>query len=141
MKSLLVLCVIGMLLLITGCSSIFTPENSGTLAGKSLYIAYLKVSENKDVEFKEKVEKLWTFVNTINSKDDLVASYDMLKEKFNDCINSKELSEADKKILISVSNDILDKISTVINDSFVSNDVGIQFLIGVRDGVNSMISI
>lgn len=141
MKSLLMLIAIGMLFLVTGCSSIFTPENTGIIAGKGLYITYVKVSEGKDKEFKEKVEELWVFVNTINSKDDLIASYDTLKSKLNDCINSKELSEADKKILVSISNDILDKVATVINDSFMSNEEGIQFLVGIREGVNSMIEI
>lgn len=140
MKKIYMLFFIVAIFFIAGCSSMFNSETSGIIAGKGLYIAYEKVSENKDAEFKEKVTSLWTYVNNINSTDDLTSSYNILKEKVDDCINSQELSDSDKKILKSISDDILNKVSSIINDKLSSNEDGVQFLLGVREGVNSMIS-
>ncbi len=139
MKKLLTWLFVGLSsLILTGCVSTFTPETNGIIAGKLLYTTYSKVETTQDEEFKEKVEKLWTEINKIETTDDLQAKYDELSIQFEDIINSQDLSDADKKILTSVAHDILDKIKTVLDEHVLQGD-GLDYLIGVREGVNSMI--
>ena len=114
-------------------------ETTGVTTGKILYVTYVKVAEGQDAEFKEKVSALWKVVNAITSEDDLQISYDNLDAQFKAILDSSDkLSDSDKQILVSIANDILNKVKDVIQNNFTDND-GIEFLLGVRDGVNSMI--
>ena len=123
-----------------GCASTaFEPETTGVTTGKILYVTYVKVAEGQDAEFKEKVSALWKVVNAITSEDDLQISYDNLDAQFKAILDSSDkLSDSDKQILVSIANDILNKVKDVIQNNFTDND-GIEFLLGVRDGLNSMI--
>lgn len=141
MKKMLLLigtiCLIG--LFGSGCTSIFTPENIGYIAGKSLAITYLQVSDNMNAEFNKKVNFLWTQIDQIETTDDLVALYKNLQLSFDDILADKNLTVKDRELLYSMAKDILDKVSAVINNDFTQTD-GLDFLIGVREGVRSIVN-
>lgn len=128
------------IVLFTGCiSTQFSPETQGVVTGKLLYTTYVKVAKTQDAEFSIKVEKLWSLVNSIQSTDDLNVKYEELNKQFTDILQSKGLDDVDVVILSSVANDVLSKVKSVVTDNFTMDSTGIQFLLGVRTGVNSMI--
>lgn len=139
-RELLVLLLVGVFSIFgSGCSTIFTPENTGYIAGKSLAITYMNVSSNMDDEFKDKVNFLWTQIDNIQTTDDLIVVYQNLQLKFDDILADQNLTVENRKLLYSIAKDILDKVSSVINDNFTHTE-GLDFLIGVRSGVRSIVN-
>lgn len=140
LKTVMLMIISVSLLFVAGCATAsFEPTNAGISTGKILYVTYVKVAESQDAEFKEKVSALWKVVNAITSEDDLKLSYETLNAQFKAILDdSDKLTTADKQILVSVANDILNKLKDVIQNNMTDSD-GIDFLIGIRDGVNSMI--
>lgn len=139
-KKIFMMCMAAVMLAIvgTGCASVaFTPEATGVTTGKILYVAYVRVAQDNK-EIKDKVEKLWVVVNAITTEGDLKISYETLDKQFKDIINTDKLSESDKQIVVALANDILNRVKSVIDNNMTNSD-GIAFLIGVRDGVNSML--
>lgn len=141
MKHIIVLVVALFTVLVvgTGCSSIFTPSNMGNATGRAVYLGYVKVAEGKDKAFTEKVNALWTEVNKLETIDDLVSSADKLSTSFDSVIESKELSDGDRESLKALKAMVIDKVKEVMNSTFTSNTEAIDFLVGVRAGVNAMI--
>ena len=119
-----------------GCST-FTPESTGELVGKSMYITYVKISNDKPDEFKAKVSDLWNEVDSIESTNDLKEVYLGLQSKFDVILEDSSLSDLDKKIILDLSNSILSKVNEVLENNFTQGD-GLDFLIGVRNGIRSL---
>ena len=119
-----------------GCST-FTPESTGELVGKSIYITYVQISKDKPDTFKAKVSDLWNEVDSIESTNDLKEVYLGLQSKFNVILEDSSLSDTDKKVILALSNSILDKVNEVLENNFTQGD-GLDFLIGVRNGIRSL---
>lgn len=120
----------------TGCSSVFNATTAGEATGAAIYIGYTKVSENKDQAFKDKVIVLWSEVNTLETIEDLVGSADKLSAAFDEVIASKELSDSDKATLMALKTSVTDKVKAIMDETFTSNSEAVDFLVGVRSGVN-----
>lgn len=134
------ICSMFVLVGMTGCMSpAFSPEAQGIVTGKLLYTAYARVAASKGETFRTKVEVLWGIVDSISSTEQLNTMYDQLNKQFTEILTDKGLSEGDAKLLASVANDVLTKVKTVVDDKFAYDSDGVQFLIGVREGVDSMI--
>lgn len=140
-KEVVWMAAIGMMTLMTGCSSVFTPIVAGNATGKAIYIGYTKVSENKSAEFKQKVVDIWNIIDKIETKDQLVSSMNLLDKKFEELLASKELSASDIEIVKALYATVADKVKVILADSLTSNDQALEFLIGVRQGINDMIKL
>jgi len=135
------ICVFGLVLLTTGCSSVFTPATTGQATGRAIYIGYTRISETKSTEFKTRVAELWSTINAIETKEQLVGSMNILDVKFKELMSSKELSESDILIIQTLYATIADKVKLIMADSLTSNDQALEFLVGVRSGINEMIKL
>lgn len=130
------LCAVVACVTFSGCSSVFNANAAGQATGAAIYIGYTKVAENKDQSFKDKVNALWAEVNKLESIEDLVASADKLSASFDEVINSKEISDSDKATLLALKSSVTEKVKAVMNETFTSNSEAVEFLVGVRAGVN-----
>lgn len=126
---------------IAGCSTFDDPEYAGKLAGRSAYLIYERVAESKGSEFKGQVADIWTEVNKIDSVEDLTKASSILKPKFEATLKNQGLTDSETMLLQIAFQGIFDKIDAVTASTFEPNENGIKFLIGVRDGVNSMIKL
>lgn len=141
MKKMLLAPLVLVLVMIYGCSdlsSLYDPEFAGQMSGKAMFLVYTKVSANKDQDFKNKVNKFWASVNEIKTTDDLNVVYNKLDSQLADILQAKGLSKQEVELLLPLKNDILARVQNVLNNKFAFNDDGLKFLIGFRDGVNSL---
>ena len=126
--------------LVTGCASV-TPREAGIAAGTAAYLGYTHVALRKDDEFKKQVADIWAEVNRIETVGDLVASTASLTAKFDKVLENENLTEADKAVLLRLKSLLLSKVAEIIDSKVSTNASAVEFLAGVRQGVNEMIAL
>ena len=142
LKITCLLAVVSMAALFTGCSSNpFTPEVSGVFAGKALYLVYTRNIDKQPAEVKQKIEALWAEINKVEDVSDLAVVRTLVEERFEVILADSKLTEADRAVLGVIKDEICRKLDEVINAKLTSNKEGLEFLIGVRQGVNEMIAL
>ena len=125
---------------LTGCS-MFTPYNGGVVMGEAVYLGYSRVADRQDVVFRQNVADLWDEVNKLESISDLVNSMDRLLLSFDNVLASDRLSPADRAVLVSLRQSVVSRVEAVLASRIQSNQDAVDFLSGLRDGVNNMIAI
>lgn len=138
MKKIAVIALVSALL--AGCST-FTPYNSGVAMGEAVYLGYTRVAEKQDEEFRNKVKVLWEEVNSLESIDDLVACADRILFSFDTVINSEKLRDEDRVVLLLLRQSVMERVDAVVSSKLQSNEDAVEFLKGLREGVNRMIAI
>ena len=142
LKITCLLAVVSMAALFTGCSSNpFTPEVSGVFAGKALYLVYTRNIDKQPAEVKQKIEALWAEINKVEDVSDLAIVRTLVDERFEAILADSSLTESDQAVLMVIRNEICRKLDEVINSKLSSNKEGLEFLVGVRQGVNEMIAL
>lgn len=136
MKNLLLLLAVVSTFLLTSCAMSIGPEVAGEAAGKAILLGYNQIAEKKSPEFRQKVETLWAEVEAIGTIDELVNQMDHLEKAFNLVINDQNLTEEEALFLISFRNLITRKVKAIMRNKLQSNQEAIDFLIGVRNGVD-----
>lgn len=127
---------------LSGCAgSPFTPEVSGVFAGKALYLVYTRNIDKQPAEVKQKIEALWAEINKVENVSDLAVVRTLVDERFEVILADSKLTEADRAVLGVIKDEICRKLDEVINSKLSSNKEGLEFLIGVRQGVNEMIAL
>ena len=142
LKITCLLAVVSMAALFTGCSSNpFTPEVSGVFAGKALYLVYTRNIDKQPKTVKRKIYDLWAEINKVEDVSDLAVVRTLVEERFEVILADSKLTEADRAVLGVIKDEICRKLDEVINAKLTSNKEGLEFLIGVRQGVNEMIAL
>jgi len=127
---------------LSGCAgSPFTPEVSGVFAGKALYLVYTRNIDKQPAEVKQNIEALWAEINKVENVSDLAVVRTLVDERFEAILADSKLTEADRAVLGVIKDEICRKLDEVINSKLSSNKEGLEFLIGVRQGVNEMIAL
>lgn len=127
---------------LSGCAgSPFTPEVSGVFAGKALYLVYTRNIDKQPAEVKQNIEALWAEINKVEDVSDLAVVRTLMDERFEAILADSKLTEADRAVLGVIKDEICRKLDEVINSKLSSNKEGLEFLIGVRQGVNEMIAL
>ena len=127
---------------LSGCAgSPFTPEVSGVFAGKALYLVYTRNIDKQPAEVKQKIEALWAEINKVEDVSDLAVVRTLVDERFEAILADSKLTEADRAVLGVIKDEICRKLDEVINAKLTSNKEGLEFLVGVRQGVNEMIAL
>lgn len=141
MKKFLFLIVLSTVMFtLVGCkSTTFTPYEQGVVTGNAVYIGYARVAMKEDDEFKAKAAELWKTINEIQSYDDLAASVDKLTNAFDLCIKSDKLTPEEKVLCAVLKKKVCDKVGQVLANKLESNENAVEFLKGVRDGVNELV--
>ena len=143
MKHLSLIAILAVTITLVGCTgcttTTITPKDAGIAAGTAAYLGYERVAAKKDEEFQKKVANIWAQVNEIETVDDLVSKTDLLTVAFNEILEEKELSDADKALLIALEQLVLNKVKIIAAEKIGEKEEAIQFLLGVREGVNNMI--
>ena len=139
-KLLTALSALAIVSMSTGCSTVVsTPGTAGKFAGKALYVTYRHADMND--ETKKIVEELWEEIRAVNSVSELEIVRTALGKKFDEIISRSDISDADKVVMVMIKDDILSKVDAVINSKIESNADGVEFLCGVRDGIEEMLAI
>ena len=127
---------------LSGCAgSPVTPEVSGDFAGKALYLVYTRNIDKQPAEVKQKIEALWAEINKVEDVSDLAVVRTLMDERFEAILADSKLTEADRAVLGVIKDEICRKLDEVINAKLTSNKEGLEFLVGVRQGVNEMIAL
>lgn len=137
-KHFVIVFVLGMFLF-TGCATIFTPNNVGYISGKATYIAYTEIANRYGKNFTSKVNQIWSQINQIKSIEEVKKFKSDFESKFDSVISDNNISEVDKKKLVAIKNEIFKKLDQVFDKTFSADSDALEYLIGFRDGVNSMI--
>ena len=135
MTTFVVLCA--MALGFCGCST-FTPRSAGEAAGMAAYLGYQRVAADKDPEFQKSVAELWDAVDKIETIDDLRVAASMLADKYEAAMAKGKLNESELAMLNSIRDILLVKVEEALESKMASNKDAVEFLLGVRDGVNKM---
>lgn len=130
-----ILCVV----VLSGCQSAFGPRDLGNATGVSVYLGYQKVAEKQGEEFKKAAADLWTTIQCIETYDDLAESVDDITKMFDVCINNANLTPEEKALCIMLKKRITDKVGEVVANKLESNADATEFLLGVREGIATMV--
>lgn len=142
MKNLICLFAIAAFcLVITGCQSTFTPREFGNATGVSIYLGYTRVADKQGDEFKQSATKLWNTIQAIETYDDLAESVDEITKVFDECIASSDLTPEEQALCIMLKKRVTDKVAEVVANKLESNDDATEFLLGVREGIASMVEL
>ncbi|MBO4620380.1 MAG: hypothetical protein J5654_09755 [Victivallales bacterium] len=128
------------LLLATSCASTKTvaPYDYGVAVGSAAYLGYTHIAAKQDDDFRQKVAWLWAKVDAIDSTDNLAGDLAEIAGDFAELIDSDDLTEADKAALRALANMVLTKVDGKLADDAKSHPEAVEFLRGVRDGVDAM---
>lgn len=127
---------------LSGCTtSLSSPRVAGSFAGRAAYVTYTHVAAKQSEDVRRKVEELWAEINKVEQVSDLKVARVLVGERFDAVIADANLTPEERLILSSIKDEILAKIDEVIDGKLASNQDGVQFLVGVRDGVNAMIEL
>lgn len=141
MKHTVLFALICTFIFITGCQTSFTPRDYGNATGISIYLGYTRVAEKQDDDFKKAAEDLWMTIQSINTYDELAESVDKITKMFDVCINNSKLSKEEKVLCTMLKERITDKVGEVIANKLESNENATEFLLGVREGIASMVAL
>ena len=139
MKNLLILSAI-IVLFCTGCASSFSPNDCGRATGISIYLGYSRLAKKNDPILKKAVEDIWVTIETIETYDDLAESVDEITKVFDICIANSGLTPEERQLCIVLKKEITDKVGQVLANSLERNKDATEFLLGVRSGLEFMVS-
>ena len=120
MKKILCVMLLGLMVFASGCSTLTDPNFAGQMSGKAAYVVYSQVAAKQDQAFKDKVADLWKTVNEIKSTDQLKEYVSKLTTKFDAVINSDKLTDAQKKQLVAIKNDVVTKLQAEVDTLLTS---------------------
>lgn len=141
MKYAVLLALTCICIFVTGCQTSFTPRDYGNATGISIYLGYTRVAEKQGDDFKKAAGDLWLTIQSINTYDELSKSVDEITKMFDACINDTNLSQEEKALCIMLKKRITDKVGEVLNNKLESNENATEFLLGVREGIASMVAL
>ena len=141
MKHAILFALIGACILFTGCQTSFTPRDYGNATGISIYLGYTKIAEKQNDDFKKAAGDLWITIQSIDNYDELAESVDEITKMFDVCINNSNLSQEEKTLCIILKKRITDKVGEVLANKLESNENATEFLLGVREGIASMVAL
>ena len=140
MKKMIVLAAAFAAALMSGCAttSLSSPRLAGNFAGRAVYVTYARVADRQSEDVRSKVEQIWKEVNAVNDASDLNVVRTLIGDRFDAVIDDANLTAQEKQILKGVKDEMLAKVDEAIAGKAASNQEGLEFLLGVRDGVNAM---
>lgn len=141
MKKLFSIVIVAVLALV-GCTTTTTigPKAAGDAAGRATALAYVRIAEKQDQQFKDDVAAIWKKVNEIETVDDLVKSVDELNTAFDKVINNQNLKPEEKVLLMSMKDLVLEKVKEIIADKVTPDSEAAEFLYWFRFGVNQTLA-
>ena len=143
MKKLLYVLFVSVIasVIFTGCQSSITPRDLGNATGVSIYLGYQRVADKQGDEFKKSAAELWETIQKIDNYDDLTASVDEITKMFDACINDADLTPEEKALCILLKKRVTDKVAEVLANKLESNKDATEFLLGVREGIATMVAV
>ena len=122
-----------------GCSSIrqATPYEQGYAAGVAAYLAYERVAEGKDEEFRDTAAKAWEKVEAIDSTEHLATDAADIAALLVDLENYDGLTDAEKTALRAACAVMLVKLDQAAADGISTRPEIVEFLVGARAGVDA----
>lgn len=149
MAMLVALAVTGLFGTCTSCTSIqegikANPREAGYATGVAIYLAYDRASKDKSDEFKTTIAEAWTAINAMDlEKPDTAAAVNVAEAVLKASGKADKLdglTDAEKSVLATLANMLTSRLDKYIGDK-VGSEETVQFLAGVRDGVNTMIAL
>ena len=144
---LLILAGIGTATLFQSCTTVqeqikTNPKEAGYATGMALYLAYERASKDKSDEFKDTVAAVWKAVDSMDTNDTeaIVAAAEAILEAENKADALNNLTPAEKAVLASVAKMMLNRLDAYVGANLNSEDTK-EFILGVKDGVNTMIAL
>ena len=125
---------------LVGCQSAFGPRDLGNATGVSIYLGYNRVADKQGDDFKQAAAKLWETIQLIETYDDLSESLDEITKMFDVCINNSSLTPEEKALCVMLKKRVTDKVGEVIANKLESNADATEFLLGVREGIATMVA-
>lgn len=142
MKRTLAFCGLAAILLcLTACINTekpISPYDHGVAVGSAAYLGYTHIAAKQSPEFHEQVAALWAKVDAIDSTDNLASTLAGIVAEMTDLFKSDKLTEADRTALKALAAMILNRIDGKLAEEAKERPEAIEFLKGVRDGVNTM---
>ena len=126
---------------LVGCQSAFGPRDLGNATGVSIYLGYNRVAEKQGDDFKKAAADLWETIQLIETYDDLAESLDEITKMFDVCINNSSLTQEEKALCIMLKKRVTDKVGEVLANKLESNADATEFLLGVREGIETMVAL
>lgn len=138
---LLLVFVAGMML--TGCLGIssITPYDHGYAIGTAVYAGYQRIADKQSPEFREKVKAIWAEVNKIEDTEHLASDIAAAAEAFGIVVNDSNLTPAERETLRQLQRMVFEKVDDQLAAEALKHEDAIEFLDGVRSGINAMIAI
>ncbi len=126
--------------LMSGCQSAFGPRDLGNATGVSIYLGYQRVADKQGDEFKKAAGDLWITIQNIETYDDLAESIDEITKMFDVCISNANLTPEEKALCVMLKKRVTDKVGEVVANKLESNKDATEFLLGVREGIATMVA-
>ena len=120
-------------------ASYIKPYDHGYAVGTAVYAGYAKLSANKSEDFKNEVAAIWSVVNSIDSTDNLATDIATLTTSFDAVLKKTELNESELALAKQLKNMILSRIDNKLSAEALEHKEAVDFLCGVRAGINAMI--
>lgn len=114
------------------------PYDYGVAVGSAAYIGYTHIAAKQEADFRAKVAELWAKVDAIETTADLATTLDGIAGEMTALIKSEKLTEADRAALAAHANMVLSKVNAKILADAEAHPEAVEFLKGVRDGVDSL---
>ena len=115
-----------------------TPLVHGRAVGAAVYIGYCRVADKQGPEFKARVVEIWDKVNKLQSTDTLASDILAVSGAFDKVLQDSSLTEAERQTLIQLKNMLMSRLDACIAGAVAGNRDALDFLIGVRQGINEM---
>ena len=126
-----ILCIGAVMLLAASCSTTtVAPYDYGYAVGGVAYLGYERVAARQDDEFRGESAALWEKVDAIEDPAQIPA----VVVELSDLVESNSLSDADRAALKALARLILSRADL----SAKLSPEAVEFLKGVRDGVDAM---
>ena len=117
------------------------PKAAGDAAGRATALAYARIAEKQDQQFKDDVAALWKKVNEIETTDDLVKSVDDLSLAFDKVIANQNLKPEEKVLLMSMKDLVMEKVQDITAEKVTPDSDAAVFLYWFRYGVNQTLAV
>ena len=138
-KALSLIAVGVMAAALCGCASTgVAPYDYGVAVGTAAYVGYERVAERQDDEFRARVAELWARVDAIDSAEDLAAQLAAIAADMSTLVDDDRLTDADRAALRALAAMVLNRVEGKVADGAEKHPEAVEFLRGVRDGVDAM---
>lgn len=115
-----------------------TPLVHGRAVGAAVYIGYCRVADKQGPEFKARVAEIWSNVNKLQSTDTLASDILAVSGAFDKVLTDERLTESERQTLVQLKNMLMSRLDASIAGAVAGNKDALDFLIGVRQGINEM---